>query len=114
MGLLRRLFWAAADEERALEKSFERLSDERREDAKRAKSTYVYGQRSANTAVGGVDLVVRVDAGEMTLSMRRCGYSKDEPVKEGSERTAMALLGRDVRTPFGATRVVARPAAEGE
>ena len=38
------------------------------------------------------------------LSMVRCGYANNEPVKEGSERKATAALTRDLQCAFGAER----------
>ena len=60
---------------------------------------------SASTScVGGVDLTVGLGADHPVLSMVRCGYANNEPVKEGSERKATAALSRDLKCAFGAER----------
>ena len=90
-------------EERRLEAAFDKLSPEKRE-VERARSSYTYGARRAKTGVGGVDLTVGLGADHPVLSMVRCGYANNEPVKEGSERKATAALSRDLKCAFGAER----------
>lgn len=111
-----RLLWASrgpgylsAPEERALERSFERLTPGARDEADRARSTYAYASRASAAVVGGLDLVVARGAAEEgaaagcpTLSATRCGYAADEPIKETSERIAERLLSRDLKFAFGA------------
>ena len=94
----------SADEERSLEKAFERCPPP--DDAEMAKSTYAYARRATTSAVGGVDLLLSASPyGGPTLSMVRCGYATDEVVKEGSERKTVALLSRDLQYAFGAKPV---------
>ena len=89
-------------EERRLEATFEKISPAKREGTDRARSSYAYGARRAKTGVGGVDLSVGRDAGQLVLAMRRCGYADNEPVKEGSERAATVALSQDLKLAFGA------------
>lgn len=96
--------YLSAAEERAREAEFERMTPESRE-VKRAKSSYAYAARAATTAAGGVDIIIERGDDRPTLSVRRCGYESDrEVVKEGSERSCVSLLGRDVACAFDATR----------
>ena len=115
-----RVLWASkpvylsAAEERALEADFERLKPgtAQREGARLAKSTYQYASRASSSAVGGVDVLFAVadDGGggaAPTLSLVRCGYATDEVVKEGSERTLLRCVLRDLPVALGPLTPVA-------
>lgn len=102
-----RIKWAprqkylSANEERRLESLFEQRAT--KVDTSLipiANSIYRYPKKKTRTAVGGVDVLVD---GASVVSVSRCAYANNEPIKEASERRLIAILDRDLQAAYGAT-----------
>lgn len=102
-----RIRWAprqkylSANEERRLESLFEqRAAKVDTSLIPIANSIYRYPRKKTRTAVGGVDVLVD---GTSVVSVSRCAYANNEPIKEASERRLVAILDRDLQAAYGAT-----------
>lgn len=93
--------YLSSKEERRLEAKFEesRAIDL---DVPTARSIYTYPARKCKTAAGGVDVRIFQDK---LVTISRCAYASNEPVKEASERRLVALLDRDLAAAYGATLI---------